>query len=94
MADSDAVTARRFGRKIVMSNGAIRSEILASCYELIFLSRHAAIGTDIIHQQEPWMARRRRTEFRILGSCEFREESGHGGVVLNIGSAVSCPRFF
>ncbi len=74
-----------------------RPSILASCYRLrVPATVHAAIGTDIIHQQ-PSM------DGAATGELSFRDflclaESCKGlvgsGVVLNVGSAVIMPEVF
>lgn len=71
--------------------------LLAECYALdIPVTVHAAIGTDIIHQQ-PTMDGAATGElsfrdFRVL--CEICKELLDGGVVLNVGSAVIMPEVF
>lgn len=57
---------------------------------------HAAIGTDIVHQQ-PSMdgAATGELSFRdFLQLCETCKGLSHGGVVLNVGSAVIMPEVF
>lgn len=71
--------------------------LLASCESLgIPLTVHAAIGTDIIHQQ-PTM------DGGVTGEMSFRDfrtlcavcgRLAGGGVVLNVGSAVIMPEVF
>ncbi len=71
--------------------------ILATCAELgVPVTVHAAIGTDIIHQQ-PTMDGAATGEmsfrdFRTL--CETCKGLVGGGVVLNVGSAVILPEVF
>lgn len=71
--------------------------LLAACYSLnIPITVHAAIGTDIIHQQ-PTMDGAATGEltfrdFQVL--CELCKGLVGGGVVLNIGSAVIMPEVF
>lgn len=71
--------------------------ILAACYESnVPITVHAAIGTDIIHQQ-PSMDGAATGEmsfrdFKILANS-VKDLKG-GGVVLNIGSAVILPEVF
>ena len=71
--------------------------LLATCYSLdIPITVHAAIGTDIIHQQ-PTMdgAATGELSFRDFRSlCETCKGLIGGGVVLNIGSAVIMPEVF
>jgi hypothetical protein len=70
--------------------------ILASCYRLgVPATVHAAIGTDIIHQQ-PTMDGAATGElsfrdFRLL--CDVVKDL-RGGVIMNIGSAVILPEVF
>jgi hypothetical protein len=70
--------------------------ILATCYRLgVPATVHAAIGTDIIHQQ-PTMDGAATGElsfrdFRLL--CNVVKDL-RGGVVMNIGSAVILPEVF
>ena len=71
--------------------------ILATCYDLdVPVTVHAAIGTDIVHQQ-PTM------DGAATGELSFRDfkifsnvvkDLTGGGVVLNIGSAVIMPEIF
>lgn len=71
--------------------------ILVSCYNLnVPVTVHAAIGTDIVHQQ-PTMDGAATGEmsfrdFKILANSV--KELKQGGVVLNIGSAVILPEVF
>jgi hypothetical protein len=71
--------------------------ILATCYDLgVPATVHAAIGTDIIHQQ-PSMNGGATGElsfrdFCVL--CEVCKGLAGGGVVLNVGSAVIMPEVF
>jgi len=71
--------------------------ILSTCYSLgIPATVHAAIGTDIIHQQ-PSMSGAATGElsfrdFKVL--CNAVKELRGGGVVINIGSAVILPEVF
>ncbi len=74
-----------------------RPSILATCSRLgLPATVHAAIGTDIIHQQ-PSMDGAATGEltfrdFRLL--CHELLDLGGGGVVLNVGSAVLLPEVF
>lgn len=74
-----------------------RVSILATCYALrVPVTVHAAIGTDIIHQQ-PTMDGAATGEltfrdFKVL--CHVVSMLRNGGVVLNIGSAVILPEVF
>lgn len=71
--------------------------ILATCYSHdVPVTVHAAIGTDIIHQQ-PSMDGAATGEmsfrdFKVL--CNVVKDLGGGGVVLHIGSAVILPEVF
>jgi hypothetical protein len=71
--------------------------ILAECYEAgIPVTVHAAIGTDIVHQQ-PTMDGAATGElsyrdFKVLVSSV--KDLKNGGVVLNFGSAVILPEVF
>ena len=85
-------------KKIIASKAAYRSvSILAACYECgVPVTVHAAIGTDIIHQQ-PTMdggatGEMSFRDFKILAHS-IKDLKG-GGVVLNIGSAVILPEVF
>ena len=85
-------------RKIIALKGRSRSvSILAACYELgIPVTVHAAIGTDIIHQQATM-------DGAATGELSFRDFKVfvnsiknliNGGVALNFGSAVIMPEVF
>jgi len=82
-------------RSVRAPNGRI--SLLAMCHKLrIPITVHAAIGTDIIHQQ-PSMDGAATGEmsfrdFRTL--CAVCGKLGRGGVVLNVGSAVIMPEVF
>lgn len=85
-------------RKILALKGKYRSaSVLAICYQAnVPVTIHAAIGTDIIHQQ-PTMDGAATGEmsfrdFKILANT-VKDLRG-GGVVLNIGSAVILPEVF
>jgi hypothetical protein len=71
--------------------------LLANCVLLeVPVTVHAAIGTDIVHQQ-PTMDGAATGEmsfrdFRML--CEICRGLAKGGVVLNVGSAVIMPEVF
>jgi hypothetical protein len=98
MKQSDAGYGEILGRKIVEHKGKNRAlSVLANCYELgVPVTVHAAIGTDIIHQQATMdgaatgdMSYR---DFKVLVHS-IKELIG-GGVVLNFGSAVIMPEVF
>ena len=84
------------GKALQRSPNATKS-ILATCYRLdIPATVHAAIGTDIVHQQ-PSMSGAATGElsfrdFKIL--CNVVKDLTSGGVVMNIGSAVLLPEVF
>jgi hypothetical protein len=85
-------------KKIIAMKGRNQSvSILANCYKRgVPVTVHAAIGTDIIHQQ-PTM------DGAATGELSFRDfkvfvgsvkDLINGGVVLNFGSAVIMPEVF
>lgn len=85
-------------RKIIAMNARNKNlSLLASCYRLnIPVTVHAAIGTDIVHQQ-PTMDGAATGElsfrdFKILANSV--KDLKNGGVVLNVGSAVILPEVF
>ena len=98
MKESDAGYGETLGRKIVSVKAQNRSlSILAMCYELdVPITVHAAIGTDIIHQQATM-------DGAATGELSYRDFKVfvnsvknliNGGVVLNFGSAVIMPEVF
>lgn len=74
-----------------------RMSLLATCYRQgVPVTVHAAIGTDIVHQQ-PTMDGAATGEmtfrdFKVL--CNEVKNLRGGGVVMNIGSAVVLPEVF
>jgi hypothetical protein len=96
MARDDAGYGEALG-KVLQNAPNKKLSILASCYKLnIPVTVHAAIGTDIIHQQ-PSMDGAATGEltyrdFKVL--CNVVKELRGGGVVMNIGSAVLLPEVF
>jgi hypothetical protein len=85
-------------KRILATKGRYRKvSILAECYKAgVPVSVHAAIGTDIVHQQ-PSM------DGAATGELSFRDfkilinsvkDLRNGGVVLNVGSAVILPEVF
>ena len=95
---SDSGYGETLGQSLVKARARNKGvSILASCYELgVPVTVHAAIGTDIIHQQ-PTM------DGAATGELSFRDFKVlshtlkglvNGGVVLNIGSAVIMPEIF
>jgi len=96
--ESDAGYAETLGKKIIAVKPRNRSlSILAACYELdVPVTVHAAIGTDIIHQQATM-------DGAATGELSYRDFKVfvnsiknliNGGVVLNFGSAVIMPEVF
>jgi hypothetical protein len=81
----------------LLAAGTGRASILATCVRLnVPITVHAAIGTDIIHQQ-PSMSGEATGElsFRdFRGLCHQLMDLGNGGVVINAGSAVILPEIF
>ncbi|KXK55179.1 MAG: hypothetical protein IPM61_04490 [Chlorobi bacterium] len=84
------------GEKL-MDAGTGRPSIMATCVRLgVPITVHAAIGTDIVHQQ-PTMSGEATGElsFRdFRGLCHQLFQLGNGGVVMNVGSAVILPEVF
>ena len=98
MKESDEGYAETLGKKIIAAKPRNRNlSILAMCYELdIPVTVHAAIGTDIIHQQASM-------DGAATGELSYRDFKVfvnsiknliNGGVVLNFGSAVIMPEVF
>jgi hypothetical protein len=95
---SDMGYGEALGRKLIALKAPnADASLLATCYALnIPITVHAAIGTDIIHQQ-PTMdgAATGELSFRDFTSlCETCKGLIGGGVVLNVGSAVIMPEVF
>ncbi len=96
--NSDMGYGEALGRKLLdLKAPNADVSLLASCYSLnIPITIHAAIGTDIIHQQ-PTMdgAATGELTFRDFKTlCELCKGLVGGGVVLNVGSAVIMPEVF
>ncbi len=96
--ESDLGYGEALGKRLLAARSRYRKvSILASCVRLrVPITVHAAIGTDIIHQQ-PTMDGAATGEmsfrdFQML--CETCKGLKRGGVVLNIGSAVIMPEVF
>ncbi|MDH4069416.1 MAG: hypothetical protein OEV30_03235 [Ignavibacteria bacterium] len=96
--ESDLGYGEALARKLMEASPRfLEHSILAVCYSLgIPVTVHAAIGTDIIHQQ-PTMDGAATGElsfrdFRTLSECCMGLSKG--GVVLNVGSAVIMPEVF
>lgn len=95
---SDMGYGEALGRKLLdlgAPNAAV--SLLATCYTLnVPITIHAAIGTDIIHQQ-PTMNGAATGELSFRDFRTFAEVCKGlvgGGVVLNVGSAVIMPEVF
>jgi len=96
--NSDMGYGEALGQKLVSlkaPNAPV--SLLATCYSLgVPVTVHAAIGTDIIHQQ-PSMdgAATGELTFRDFKTlAELCKRLVGGGVVLNVGSAVIMPEVF
>lgn len=94
----DAGFGEALARELVQRKAIHRTfSVLAACYQHhVPVTVHAAIGTDIIHQQ-PTMDGAATGEmtfrdFKVL--CHAVKGLGSGGVVLHIGSAVILPEVF
>jgi hypothetical protein len=98
MKESEEGYGETLGKKIIAMKARNQSlSILANCYELsIPVTVHAAIGTDIIHQQATMNG-------AATGELSYRDFKVfvnsiknliNGGVVLNFGSAVIMPEVF
>jgi hypothetical protein len=95
---SDLGYGEALGRRLIAMKARHRNvSLLATCVRLgVPVTIHAAIGTDIVHQQ-PSMDGASTGElsfrdFRLL--CEICKGLARGGVVLNVGSAVIMPEVF
>jgi hypothetical protein len=86
------------GRSIICEDHPFREySLLAACVEYaIPATVHVAIGADIIHQHPEFdgavTGEMSARDFHTLVNCV--SELGHGGVWLNIGSAVIMPEVF
>jgi hypothetical protein len=96
--ETDQGYGEALGRKLLALDAPNADvSLLATCYSLnVPITIHAAIGTDIIHQQ-PTM------DGAATGELSFRDFRSlaqtctgliDGGVVLNVGSAVIMPEVF
>ncbi|MFH2004314.1 MAG: hypothetical protein ABIK27_06210 [Bacteroidota bacterium] len=97
-ANSDLGYGEAIGSELIKRKAPfLKFSILAACYKSgVPVTVHAAIGTDIIHQQ-PTMNGAATGEmsfrdFKVL--CSSVKDLTGGGVVLNIGSAVIMPEVF
>jgi hypothetical protein len=96
--DSAMGYGEAIGRRLLELDARhLSSSILAACYaHNVPVTVHAAVGTDIVHQQ-PTMDGAATGEmtfrdFRVF--CECCKGLTGGGVVLNVGSAVIMPEVF
>jgi hypothetical protein len=96
--ESDLGYGEALGKKLLSVKARHRNvSILATCVRhRVPVTVHAAIGTDIVHQQ-PTMdgaatGEMSYRDFQVL--CETCKGLARGGVVLNIGSAVIMPEVF
>lgn len=98
MAQSRVGYGETLAMKIIAQKGKnVDMSILATCYKLgVPVTVHAAIGTDIVHQQSTMNG-------AATGELSFRDfkifinsvkDITKGGVVLNFGSAVIMPEVF
>lgn len=98
LAEGSAGYGETIAKKLIALRGRFRKHsILVACYEKgVPVTVHAAIGTDIVHQQ-PSM------DGAATGELSFRDfkvlvnsvkDLRDGGAVLNIGSAVIMPEVF
>ncbi len=97
MASNDDAGYGEVIGKALQNSPYKNNSVLATCYALgVPVTVHAAIGTDIIHQQ-PTMDGAATGEltfrdFKVL--CNVVKNLRGGGVVMNIGSAVVLPEVF
>ena len=96
--ESDEGYGEALGRRLLAVKARYRAHsLLATCIrQKVPVTVHAAIGTDIIHQQ-PSMdgASTGEASFRDFRSlCSTCMNLRRGGVVLNVGSAVIMPEVF
>ena len=96
--ESDLGYGEALGRRLLALDAPFADvSLLATCYSLdVPVTVHAAIGTDIIHQQ-PTMDGAATGELSFRDFKAFAEVCRglvNGGVVLNIGSAVIMPEVF
>jgi len=96
--NADDGYAEALGKELLRCKAPHRGiSVLATCVSLgVPVTVHAAIGTDIVHQQ-PSMDGAATGEmtfrdFRCL--CETCKHLTGGGVVVNVGSAVIMPEVF
>ena len=95
---SDLGYGEALGRRLIAMRARHRDvSLLATCVRLgVPVTVHAAIGTDIVHQQ-PSMDGASTGELSFRDFCLFCEICkglARGGVVLNVGSAVIMPEVF
>ena len=98
MKESNGGYGETLGKKIIAMKARNRNlSILAKCYELgVPITVHAAIGTDIVHQQATMdgaaTGELSYRDFKVL--VNSIKNLINGGVVLNFGSAVIMPEVF
>jgi hypothetical protein len=86
------------GRELLRRKASFQKvSVLATCYRLgVPVTVHAAIGTDIVHQQSTMNGAATGElsfrDFKIL--CRVVSRLAGGGVVMNWGSAVIMPEVF
>ena len=97
-AEQDLGMGEAIGRKIIaMGTPYERYSILAAGVRLgVPTTAHVAVGTDIIHMHPradgAAIGKTSFHDFRLLASIVA--DLGHGGVYLNLGSAVILPEVF
>ena len=98
LLESSVGYGEALGKKLIaLSARNQKLSLLAACYRLrVPVTVHAAIGTDIVHQQ-PTMDGAATGElsfrdFKIL--ADSVKDLKNGGGVLNVGSAVILPEVF
>lgn len=95
-ADGEIGFGEAVGERLLEAATGRASILATSVRSNVPITVHAAIGTDIIHQQ-PSMSGQATGEltFRdFRGLCHQLMEIGGGGVVMNVGSAVILPEVF
>jgi hypothetical protein len=96
--ENDVGYGEALGRELLRRKAPYRKvSVLATCYRLsVPVTVHAAIGTDIVHQQSTMdgaaTGELSFRDFKIL--CRVVSRLVDGGVVMNWGSAVIMPEVF
>lgn len=96
--EDDVGYGEALGRELLRRKASYRKvSVLATCYKLgVPVTVHAAIGTDIVHQQATMNGAATGElsfrDFKIL--CRVVSCLVGGGVVMNWGSAVIMPEVF